>query len=64
VTLAGAEGKRLEERFNTSLAAMMIYDASTPETYRINPCKFFESNKAALEDMKTLAESEPAGAKQ
>jgi hypothetical protein len=56
VTLAGAEGKALEEFFNTELAAMMIYDASCPG-YKINPARFFDSNKAALADMKKLAES-------
>jgi hypothetical protein len=55
VTLAGAEGKDLEEFFNTELAAMMIYDASCPG-YKINPARFFDSNEAALADMKKLAE--------
>jgi len=51
VTLAGPEGKALEFRFNTALAAMMIYDASDPN-YKINPCRFFDSNEDALKDMK------------
>ena len=55
VTLAGAEGKALESRFGTLLAAMKIYDASDP-SYRINPCRFFDSNEDALADMKRLAE--------
>jgi hypothetical protein len=58
VTLAGEEGRKLESRFDTALAAMMIYDASTPEDFRINPCRFFDSNEAALADMKRLAEGE------
>jgi hypothetical protein len=60
VTLAGPEGKALERFYNTPLAAMMIYDASTPMTYRINPGRFFDDNDAALSDMKRLAEQEPA----
>jgi len=60
VTLAGAEGRALERRFNTSLAAMMIYDASCPG-YKINPARFFDSNEDALADMKRLAEGEEGG---
>jgi hypothetical protein len=55
VTLAGLEGKFLESRFGTCLAAMKIYDASCPG-FKINPCRFFDDNEAALEDMKRLAE--------
>jgi hypothetical protein len=55
VTLAGDEGKALERRFDTPLAAMMIYDASCPG-YQINPCRFYDSNEDALEDMRKLAE--------
>jgi hypothetical protein len=55
VTLAGPEGKALENRFNTELAAMMIYDASDPG-YKINPARFYDTNEAALEDMRKLAE--------
>ena len=53
--MAGKDGKKLEERFGTPLAAMMIYDASDPN-YKINPCRFFDDNEAALADMKRLAE--------
>lgn len=56
VTLAGAEGKALEAFFNTSLAAMKIYDASCPG-FRINPARFFDENDAALEDIRKCAES-------
>ena len=54
---AGAEGKTLEQFFGTLLAAMLIYDASCPE-YKINPCRFCDNNKEAMEDMKKLAEVE------
>jgi hypothetical protein len=57
VTLAGKSGKELEQRFDTLLAAMQIYDASCPG-YKINPARFFDSNEEALEDMKRLAETE------
>jgi hypothetical protein len=55
VTLAGAEGRKLEQRFDTLSAAMRIYDASDP-AFKINPCRFFDSNEDALADMKKLAE--------
>ena len=54
VFLAGKDGKALESRFNTELAAMMIYDASDLG-YKINPCRFYDSNEDALADMKKLA---------
>lgn len=56
VTLAGAPGKELEERFGTALAAMKIYDASDPD-FKINPCRFFDENEDALADMKKLAQA-------
>ena len=56
VALAGVEGKALENRFGTCLAAMKIYDASC-RGFQINPCRFFDDNEAALEDMRKLAES-------
>ena len=55
VTLAGPAGKALESRYDTLLAAMKIYDASDPN-FKINPCRFFDDNEAALADMKRLAE--------
>ena len=55
VTLAGQEGKLLESKFGTCLAAMKIYDASCPG-FEINPCRFFDDNESALADMKKLAE--------
>jgi hypothetical protein len=58
VTLAGEAGKRLEAFFDTPLAAMKIYDASCPG-YRINPCRFFDADEAALEDVRRCAEADP-----
>jgi hypothetical protein len=55
VALAGKAGRDLEKFHNTLQAARMIYDASDPN-YRINPCRFFDSNDDALADMKKLAE--------
>ncbi len=57
VTLAGEDGARLERRLGTLLAAMKIYDASCPG-FEISPCRFFDSNEEALEDMKRLAEEQ------
>src|SRR5690348_5739922 len=53
VHLAGEPGKKLEQFFNTELAAMKIYAASG---YKINPSRFYDSNEDALEDMRRLAE--------
>jgi hypothetical protein len=60
VALAGKEGRELESRFDTLLAAMKIYDASDPG-FKINPCRFFDSNEDALADMKKMAEKDSAG---
>jgi hypothetical protein len=59
VTLAGEAGRKLEERFDTVVAAMKIYDASStlPE---VSPVRFFEDNESALADMKRMAELEKA----
>jgi hypothetical protein len=62
VALAGDAGFALErfyggEGSGTTLAAMMIYDASDPD-FKINPGRFFDENDAALADMKRLAEKE------
>ena len=55
VHLAGDAGKALEARFNTELAAMLIYrESGSP----INPARFYDSGPAALEDMKRLADAE------
>ena len=56
VVLAGEAGRALEAFFDTPLAARKIYDASCPG-YLINPCRFFDSNEDALEDMRKLAEA-------
>ena len=58
-SLAGEAGKALEERFNTELAAMLIYRESG---YPINPCRFYDSDADALEDMRKLAEAEAEAA--
>ncbi len=55
VTLAGDAGVALERFYNWELAAMLIYDASDPG-FRINPARFYDSNEAALADMKRLAD--------
>jgi hypothetical protein len=57
VTLAGQEGRALEQFYNSELAAMLIYDASDP-AFKINPARFYDDNEAALADMKRLAEAE------
>ena len=56
VALAGTEGKALEKFFNTELAAMLIYKESG---YEINPVRFYDSDTAAMEDMRKLAEAQP-----
>jgi hypothetical protein len=56
VTLAGEAGRRLERFHNTCLAAQLIYAASG---YNINPGRFFDTNEAAMADMKKLAEGVP-----
>ncbi len=54
VHLAGAPGKALEERFNTELAAMLIYrESGSP----ISPCRFYDREDDALADMKQRAEA-------
>jgi uncharacterized pyridoxamine 5'-phosphate oxidase family protein len=54
VTLAGAEGKKLEQETTPLFAAQQIYKASG---YDISPVRFFDSNEAAMADMKRLAEA-------
>ena len=54
VHLAGKAGYALEEKTSCLFAAMQIYKASG---YKISPCRFFDSNEEAIEDMKKLAES-------
>jgi hypothetical protein len=57
VTLAGEAGKRLERFFDTPLAAMKIYDASS-SLEKVSPVRFFDDNETALADMKRMAELE------
>jgi len=45
----------LERFHNAELAAMLIYRESG---YHINPARFYDSNKAAMEDMKRLSETQ------
>ena len=54
VHLAGEAGYALEKRFGWELAAMKIYDASCPG-YQISPVRFYDTDAAALADMKKLA---------
>jgi hypothetical protein len=56
IVKAGEAGRKLEEFFGTNLAAMKIYDASCVDGFKINPCRFFDSDEDALADMKRLAE--------
>lgn len=54
VQLAGEEGSALEAFYNTPLAAMLIYDASSDRDYKISPCRFHDDNDAALADMEVM----------
>lgn len=54
--LAGDAGKKLAERTSTIFAAMQIYKKSSE--IKVSPPRYFESDKAALEDMKRCAELE------
>ena len=54
VTLAGKAGAALEKAHNTELAAMLIYKASGAP---INPARFYDTEDAALADMKARAEA-------
>ena len=56
VTLAGEAGKKLESQTTTLFAAQQIYKASG---YAISPCRFFDSDEAAMADMGKLAGVEP-----
>ena len=55
VSLAGEQGRALEKRFNTELAAMLIYHKSTGR--KISPVRFYDSNEDALADMRRCAEA-------
>jgi hypothetical protein len=56
VHLAGKAGAELEKLIDTPIAALMIYNESSP--LKVHMSDFFESNKKALEDMKKLAKEE------
>jgi hypothetical protein len=58
VTLAGKDGKALEEKTSTLFAAMRIYQESG---YLISPVRFYDSDEKAMEDMKRLAAEEAMG---
>jgi uncharacterized protein YjbI with pentapeptide repeats len=61
VTLAGEEGKALEDKIGTAAAAMSIYMASDPDRWKTERLpNFFASNEKALADMKRMAEEEAA----
>jgi hypothetical protein len=61
VTLAGEEGKALEDKIGTPAAAMSIYMASDPERWKTERLPdFYCDNDKALADMKRLAEEEAA----
>lgn len=55
VELSGERGRKLEEIFNTELAAMLIYRASG---FAINPARFHDTDEAALKDIRRLAEQQ------
>ncbi len=57
VHLAGEAGYALERFHNTALAAQLIYKESGSP---INPCRFYDGDEAALEDMRKRAEAAPA----
>ena len=61
VMLAGEAGKALEAFYDTPLAAMKIYDASSPLA-PISPVRFFEPDEVALADMKRMADLEAESA--
>jgi hypothetical protein len=54
VHLAGEAGYELERKTSPLFAAQQIYKASE---FEISPCRFFDSNEKALEDMKKLAKA-------
>ena len=60
VTLAGEEGKKLENETSTLFASMMIYKASSD--IRVSPTEYFKTNDEAMADMKRCAELEQLSA--
>ena len=62
VTLAGEDGKALEEETSTEFAALQIYRKSS--NIRVSPVRFYEGNETAMEDIKRCAEEEAKQSKQ
>lgn len=58
ISLAGLDGKKLEEQTSSEFAAMAIYSKSS--TIKVSPVRFYESNEAAMADIKRCAELEAA----
>jgi hypothetical protein len=56
IHLAGESGYELESKTSTQFAAMQIYKSSSP--IRVSPVRFFQSNEAAMNDIKRCAEEE------
>ncbi len=56
VTLAGKEGKALEDQTSTEFAAMMIYKESSD--IRVSPVRFYEDNEIAMADIIRCATEE------
>jgi len=61
VTLAGLAGKKLEDKTSSEFAAMAIYSKSSP--IKVSPVRFYESNEAAMADIRRCAEQEAKLAK-
>jgi hypothetical protein len=61
VALAGEAGKKLESQTSSEFAAMAIYSKSSP--IKVSPVRFYESNEAAMADIKRCAEEEKASEK-
>jgi len=56
ITIAGEEGRKLEELTDTCFAAMMIYKKSS--NIKVPVVRFFEDQKIALEDIERCAKEE------
>ena len=56
VTLAGVDGKALEDYHGTCLAAQLIYRESSP--LHVSVCRFFDNSKDALADIEKMAKME------
>jgi hypothetical protein len=56
VTLAGADGKELEQKTSTEFAARQIYRVSS--NINVSPLAFYVSNEEAMKDIKRCASEE------